>query len=53
MPWLFQRRFEFFDQPVAVFLDPAGEVPGHDAAGNMLRASARQFQQRRDQVLAP
>jgi hypothetical protein len=49
-PQLFQRRFEFFDQPVAIFPDPPGDVLRRDAAGDMLRAPARQLQQRRDRA---
>ncbi len=49
-PQLFQRRFELFDQPIAIFPDPPDEVLGHDAAGDMLRAPAPQLQQRRDQA---
>ncbi len=52
-PQLFQRRLEFFDQPVAIFLDPPGDVLGRDAAGDVLRAPARQLQQCRDQVFSP
>jgi hypothetical protein len=51
-PQLFQRRFEFFDKAVAIFLDPAGDVLRQDAAGDVLRAPARQLRERRDQVFS-